>query len=79
MPVNNYEREITLVGECNAEEADILLGFLLEQPDKKVNLEDCEHLHCSLMQVLMAAHANINPPSNERLAWLLKAALANKN
>ena len=77
MPVNNYEREITLVGECTAEEADTLLGFLLEQPDKKVNLEDCEHLHCSLIQVLMAARANISLPSNERFAWLLKSALGN--
>jgi hypothetical protein len=79
MPVNNYEQEITLVGECTAEEADLLLGYLLEQPDKKVNLKDCEHMHCSLMQVLMAANANINMPSNERLAWLLKSALAIKS
>jgi len=79
MPVNNYEQEITLVGECTAEEADILLGFLLEQPDKKVNLTDCEHMHCSLMQVLMAAHTKIKMPGNERLAWLLKTALPNTN
>ncbi|PXA84767.1 hypothetical protein DMC47_39060 [Nostoc sp. 3335mG] len=46
---------IFLEGRCRIEEAETLLGHLLEDGDRPVDLSGCEALHSAVVQILMAA------------------------
>ena len=46
---------ITLVGACPIEDAEVLLGFLLSNPEATIDWRACEGAHTAVVQVLMAA------------------------
>jgi len=58
------------------EEAEILLEWLHNHPQGKVDLSPCTHLHLAALQVLMAARPSIMAlPSDPHLAGWLDSAL----
>ncbi|MET0026914.1 MAG: hypothetical protein ABW101_04705 [Candidatus Thiodiazotropha sp.] len=64
-----------LDGICAIEEAETLLEWLLENPKGKLNLKQCEHMHTSILQVLMAVGPSLSaPPANEQVKALIQAA-----
>lgn len=48
---------IELSGQCTVEEAEILLRHLIDGPGRGIEWSACEHLHCAVLQVLLAARA----------------------
>jgi len=46
---------ILLIGDCPAEEAEVLLQHLLSQPSGLVNWAACTSAHTALIQVLLSA------------------------
>jgi hypothetical protein len=50
---------IHLEGRCRIEEAETLIGHLLEDPDRLVDLSACEALHSAIVQILMATRPGI--------------------
>ncbi len=55
MPIEFKKTVAVCNGVCSIEEAETLLGWLLENPKGKVNLKSCEQLHTAIVQVLMAS------------------------
>lgn len=74
MTVRVEERVIHLTGRCLAEDAEPLLELLSSGLDE-VDLAGCEHLHTALVQLLMAAHANIRGELSSAVAGWLKPIL----
>lgn len=46
---------VQLIGDCPAEDADILLQSLLEQPNGPVDWTACTSAHTAVIQVLLSA------------------------
>ena len=46
---------IELSGHCTSEDAEILLRHLIDGPGRSIEWSACEHLHCAVLQVLLAA------------------------
>jgi hypothetical protein len=63
---------IVLDGKCPSEEAEMLLQRLLATPEAVVDLQRCESLHASVIQVLLAAKPTLQlPPSDTPVGrWL---------
>jgi hypothetical protein len=59
MTVSKKDRVISLSGNCPAEDAEILLEYLIAGADR-VDLNDCEHLHAAVLQLLMAARPGVS-------------------
>jgi len=55
MSVRIANQIIVLEGRCRIEEAEMLLGYLLEDGDRLVDLSGCETMHSAVVQILMAA------------------------
>jgi hypothetical protein len=55
MTVRCSDDVIFLEGSCPVEDAEPLLVFLQEQPDRHVDLSACTRAHTAVVQVLMTA------------------------
>jgi hypothetical protein len=53
---------VELQGDCPSEEAESLMQYLLETPQATVDWRSCDHAHAAVVQVLMAARANLLGP-----------------
>lgn len=61
---------IQLTGSCGAEQAEQLLELLVAER-RPVDLTGCEHLHTTLVQILLAARAQVAPGGAPLLVpWL---------
>lgn len=60
MSVRVADGIIVLEGRCRIEEAETLLGHLLENGDRPVDLSGCETMHSAVVQILMAAKSAIS-------------------
>lgn len=54
MAIEYGEGAATLSGVCAVEEAEGLLSWTLQNPEGRVDLSACEHLHTAILQVLLA-------------------------
>jgi hypothetical protein len=75
------EGAIELHGLCPIEDAETLQQHLLADPGAIVDWRTCEQAHAAVIQVLMAANANLRgPPGSDflrvRLEPLLKSSTA---
>jgi len=62
---------VRLSGRCGAEEAEALLSALVSGVPV-VDLSGCEHLHASLVQLLMAARpAIVGEPASFLARWVI--------
>jgi hypothetical protein len=50
---------IELSGRCGVEDAEALQSLLLSSPESPVEWSACEHLHSSVLQVLLIAKARM--------------------
>ncbi len=75
MPVIYKQTVAVLEGSCGDEESDDLLEWLENTPEAKVNLKACQHLHSSMVQVLMVQRPEITlePGDPEFARWLMPA------
>ncbi|QQP91742.1 hypothetical protein IGS68_11290 [Skermanella sp. TT6] len=73
MSVRFADGTIILEGECQVDEAEPLLEFLLADPGAPVDWAGCTYLHTSLIQVLLAVRPRvINSPQSEFvLKWVV--------
>lgn len=63
---------LILAGELGVEEAETLLGLLLDNPDLPLDLGACAQVHTAVLQVLLASKRAIaTPPPSALLAGLL--------
>lgn len=46
---------VELSGHCTIEDAEVLLRHLIADPRRGIEWSSCEHLHCAVLQVLLAA------------------------
>lgn len=72
-----YRKKIShLIGSVGVEDAEVLFNWLQENRKCKLNLAKCEHLHTSVLQLMIFIKSNISVwPENQALAQLLKNAL----
>lgn len=63
---------IALEGNCSADDAETLLRHLLMNPSAEVDWCACDHLHTSVVQVLMATQPAMRgaPRSNFLVRWI---------
>ncbi|MFV8833645.1 hypothetical protein [Aquisalimonas sp.] len=75
MPIDYRKTVARLEGTCTVEEAEELLQWLQANPQGKVNLKECGHLHAAVLQVLMAVRPPLSAePSDPFLArWVTPA------
>jgi hypothetical protein len=61
---------------CAIEEAETLLGWLLDKPKAKVNLKQMQHMHTAVLQVLIANKVTISSwPDDAKLKQYMQWAL----
>ena len=60
MSVRIEDEIVVIEGRCRIEEAETLLGYLLENGDRPVDLSACETMHSAVVQILMAAQPVIS-------------------
>jgi hypothetical protein len=66
---------ILLIGDCAAEDADLLLSHLLASPEAMVNWGSCHSAHTSVIQVLLASRREpIGPPQGKFLETMIGPA-----
>jgi hypothetical protein len=72
MPIEFKQKQATFRDLVRVEEAEGLLEWLQKNPDAKLDLSACSHLHPANLQVLMAAKAVIArwPEDSDLRAWL---------
>lgn len=72
MTIRMEEDCIYLEGIISVEEAEPLLAWLIEHPDGAVDLTQCEHLHTSSLQLLLATDRDLRfHPDNDTIGpWL---------
>ncbi|WP_158045319.1 hypothetical protein [Skermanella pratensis] len=65
---------IVLEGDCQVDEAEPLLEFLLANPGAGVDWSGCTHLHTALLQVLVAIRPKMlgSPDSEFLQKWILQ-------
>lgn len=74
MPLVAKTKVVHLIDTCSAEDAEVLLQWLIEHPRGKVNLKKCQHIHTAVLQVIMVTSANISvAPDDDQLAIFLRA------
>ena len=68
---------VALEGNCPAEDAETLIGLLIENPGTMVDLAECGSVHTAVAQVLIAARpAMRGVPADPLLAeWILPQVL----
>lgn len=63
---------VIIEGVVGVEEAEALIGVLLEHPEALLDMARCEHVHAAVAQVLLTAgRAVARMPGDERLAAIL--------
>ena len=55
MTVRASGDEVLLSGDCSAEDAEALLGILIDNPNATIDLTECGSIHTAVAQVLLAA------------------------
>jgi len=67
--------DILLEGVCRVEDAEPLLGWLLADRGRMVDLSDAEHLHASVVQILMALRPAIRGAAKDAFLrdWIVPA------
>jgi hypothetical protein len=75
--VRAFPDGIALEGNCPAEDAEALLGLLIENAGSMVDLAECGSVHTAVAQVLLAARPAIRGvPADPLLAdWILPQLL----
>jgi hypothetical protein len=58
------DQTVALEGVCGAEDAETLLQALLATPGATVDWTACENAHTAVVQVLLAARAEVRGPAN---------------
>ena len=72
MVIEIKDNVIKLNGICKVEEAETLLEHLKSNPGMVIDASNAEHIHTSLIQVIMALNTKIKAlPKNEELSkWI---------
>lgn len=75
-----FKKTVAVLGsECAIEEAETLLGWLIEHREGRVNLKAVEQPHTAVMQVLMAAKPGVSVwPSNPDVSAWMRPMLAHE-
>ena len=74
MPLITKVKVARLEQDCTAEEAELLLEWLIKTPAGKLNLKHCTSLHTAVLQVILACQAKISHlPDEPQLARFLGA------
>ena len=55
MTVRASGHEVFLSGDCSAEDAEALVGFLIGNPSATIDLTECGSIHTAVAQVLLAS------------------------
>ena len=73
MSVRRSDDAILLSGDCPVEDAEELLGLLLQVPGAPVDIGYCGHVHTAVAQVLLAARPEIRGavPNSFFGTWVL--------
>jgi len=69
MTLTASQHVIQASGPMDVDDAETLLGALLEHPEAGIDLAECTHLHAACLQVLLVARRSI-------LRWPADAAFA---
>jgi len=76
----SYKKTIAVFEQqCEIEEAEALLEWLLENPKGKLNLKQCDHFHTAILQVMMALQPSISvwPEDEVMKQWLQQTLIEN--
>ena len=76
MPISLTDQVAVLTGDIDITDVDTLHPWLLENRDGTVDLTDCKSAHTAVVQLLIAAKANIKNNS-ETNDW--RSILSNSN
>ncbi|MBF7073191.1 hypothetical protein ISG33_07255 [Glaciecola sp. MH2013] len=76
MPITYKKTVAVLDDNCDIEEAEELLSWLIEKPKAKVNLKNLSHMHTAILQVIMASNTEVSAwpqeqAVREKMQWLL--------
>jgi len=75
MPMELKKTVVVCTDICNIEDAETLLGWLLDNPKGKINLKQCERLHTAIFQVLIAVKPTLSVlPTHDKLKRQLLSA-----
>ncbi len=76
MPVEVNEKVLSLKGNVTIEEAERLFDLLEKNPDLKLDLSSCTHIHTSCLQILMSFKPEIvSMPEEKDLCFWIKEAM----
>lgn len=79
MAIELNKQTAELKESVSVEEAENLMAWIQEHPGQPVDLSQCEHLHASVLQVLMAFAPTVQQwPGDANLKQWLEAALQPK-
>ncbi len=72
MSIDVRDGVVVLAGTCAVEDAETLLGVLLADPARTVDLTAAGHLHAAVAQVLFAVRPVIIGPAGDAFvnAWI---------
>lgn len=72
MPIRLMKTKATFEGAVTVEEADALNAWLIDGPDRRIDLARCTHLHPASLQVLLSARCRpaTMPEDPALAAWL---------
>ena len=71
MPIRYLKKYAVLEGCVAVEDAEALSAWLAEPGGRAVDLTPCEHVHASVLQVLLARRPRVRRPPQDR--WLVAA------
>lgn len=76
MPITYKKTVAVFDGNCEIEEAEELLAWLIDKPKGKLNLKNLQHTHTAVLQVMLASNAQVStwPQSatvKERMQYML--------
>ena len=65
MSIVYKETNVIFEGICSSEQAEKLREWLEMNPKGLLDFKNCQHIHSSVLQVLMAAHSVISVPPDD--------------
>ena len=75
MPIRYLKKYAALEGQVTVEDAENLNNWLRLQARPAVNIGKCQHLHCAVLQVLLAVNPAVHgTPADPWLAQVLASA-----
>ena len=78
MSVQLHGQVIALSGHCGSDDAERLVGHLLDQPNAIIDWTGCERAHTAVVQVVLAADRKVlGPPRSAFLAQWVEPLLRN--